>query len=231
MTKIVKYFKSTIKILVLSSLFVIGFVGSYLAGAWLLSRIRANEAWRPDPKGTAIYVVSNGVHTDIVIPFDTLDNITNYLKSYQPFSQPKYVAYGWGDKGFYLDTPTWGDLTFSTAFRALFGLSSAAMHLTFYNNVPTEGTQVKKVLVDQKSYLRLKTYIKESFQLNNNGLPQYIGCCWYYDNKRDMFVEAKGRYTLFKTCNVWANNGLKYAGIKSAVWAPFDWCILGQFEE
>ncbi|HOB24230.1 MAG TPA: DUF2459 domain-containing protein, partial [Kaistella sp.] len=35
----------------------------------------------------------------------------------------KYLAIGWGDKGFYLDTPTWADLKFSTAFKAAFWLS------------------------------------------------------------------------------------------------------------
>lgn len=48
-----------------------------------------------------------------------------------PFSQTKgkstdfnYIAFGWGDKGFYLDTPTWADLKFSTAFKAAFGWDS-----------------------------------------------------------------------------------------------------------
>jgi len=31
-----------------------------------------------------------------------------------------WLAFGWGDKGFYLNTPTWADLKFSTAVKAAF---------------------------------------------------------------------------------------------------------------
>ena len=43
----------------------------------------------------------------------------------------RYIAIGWGDKGFYLDTPTWADLKFSTAFKAAFWLGNSAIHTTF----------------------------------------------------------------------------------------------------
>lgn len=58
-----------------------------------------------------------------------------------------YLAIGWGDKGFYLNTPTWADLKFSTAFKAAFGLSKPAMHATFYRDpsiqTPPAGSKQK----------------------------------------------------------------------------------------
>lgn len=226
-----KYFKKGIKILLFSVLSFFVFIGLYLSAAWLLSHLKANQDWKnTKSNGVEIFVISNGVHTDIALPYDTNDALTKNLKVYQPYKMPKYVAYGWGDKGFYLDTPTWNDLTFSTAFKALFGLSSAAMHVTFYNQIPQPNEQVKKLVIDNQSLISLKTYIQQSFVLNDQKKPVYVNCCWYYNNKKDMFLDAHGRYHLFKTCNVWANDGLKAAGIKTTIWAPFDWCILKQFE-
>ncbi|MFM7331368.1 MAG: DUF2459 domain-containing protein, partial [Brachymonas sp.] len=44
---------------------------------------------------------------------------------------------GWGDRNFFLNTPTWDDLTLSTALNATFGLGSAALHINYYKEVPT----------------------------------------------------------------------------------------------
>ena len=38
----------------------------------------------------------------------------------------------------------------------------------------------------------------------------------------DAFYEANGTYNLFKTCNTWANNGLKACEKKAALWTPFE---------
>ena len=43
----------------------------------------------------------------------------------------------------------------------------------------------------------------------------------YYGN-HDSFYEAKGNYSLFFTCNTWANNALKSAGLRTCLWTPFD---------
>lgn len=43
-----------------------------------------------------------------------------------------YLSVGWGDKGFYLDTPTWAEPETFTAFKAVFLVSESAMHCTYY---------------------------------------------------------------------------------------------------
>lgn len=73
------------------------------------------------------------------------------MESEGTFSQTKgkntdfnYIAFGWGDKGFYLDTPTWADLKFSTAFKAAFWMGQSAMHTTYYREVK-EGEDCKRL--------------------------------------------------------------------------------------
>lgn len=91
-----------------------------------------------EPKTIPIYIYTNGVHTDLVLPIKTeYADWSQKIKFENTKSKQtnfKYVGIGWGDKGFYLDTPTWADLKFSTAFKAAFGLSESAMHLYILQN-------------------------------------------------------------------------------------------------
>ena len=129
MKKILKYILKTLGVLV-------GLIIIYLLAVLILPLISVNKTPEKPIDQVEVYIKTNGVHTDIVIPVVT-DQID--WSTYIPFSdtkskkQYKYLAVGWGDKGFYLDTPEWKDLKFSTAFKAAFWLGESAMHTTFYN--------------------------------------------------------------------------------------------------
>lgn len=205
--------------------------GLYLLSAFCLSRIAVarEEGGQAD---VAIYILTNGVHTDIVVP--AVNEQMNWL-SFIPVSNTTgkdstaaYLAVGWGDKGFYLNTPTWADLKFSTAFNAASGLSSAAMHTTYYRHMQ-EGADCKKIMISHAQYERLITYIKKGFDLDENGQPIYIDTRANY-NSADAFYEAKGSYNLFFTCNTWTNNSLKSCGQKACLWTIFDTGIFYHYQ-
>ena len=69
-----------------------------------------------------IYLISNGVHLDIVVPKANSYKDWREELEIDPSieDQVNLVAFGWGDRDFYLNTPEWSDLTFSTSFNALF---------------------------------------------------------------------------------------------------------------
>ncbi|MFP3836064.1 DUF2459 domain-containing protein, partial [Chryseobacterium sp. SIMBA_028] len=46
----------------------------------------------------------------------------------------------------------------------------------------------------------------------------------------DAFYDAKGTYSFFYTCNTWANNALKAAGQKAALWTPSDFGIFQHYK-
>jgi uncharacterized protein (TIGR02117 family) len=214
--------KSTAGILILISI--------YFVAAFGLAAIPSNSNFLECKKDAVeIFVRSNGVHTDLVLPMQ------NDIKSWSAFISPnetkahltnaKYVAFGWGDKGFYLETPTWNDLKFKTAFKALFFLSSTAMHVTFYEDMsPSESC--KKICISRESYLKLVRYIGDSF-VTESGSPKLIKGAGYGNN--DLFYDAVGTYSLFYTCNTWTNCGLKDANLKACVWTPFDGGILDKY--
>jgi len=213
--------------------FIIGFVGFlfvYIFCAFTLSKIPINADVTEEGKTIPVYILSNGVHTDIVLPvknnlFDWTQKI-KYENTIAKDSTAQWVAFGWGDKGFYLETPTWTDLKVSTALKAATGLSKSAIHTTFYKSLK-ETDHCKRILVSESEYQQLADYIDDSFQLDSGN---YIGIktnAVY--GKNDAFYEAKGNYSLLHTCNTWANNALKAANQKAALWTPTDTGILGHY--
>lgn len=216
-----------------TAIFIIAFIGIYLATAFCLSRITVH-AEKNAPKEMAIYIKTNGVHTDIIVPsknnyFDWTKQVafSNTHLSGDTLSM-QWLAFGWGDKGFYLNTPTWDDLTFSTAFKAAFALSTTAMHATYYSSI-TENKSCKKILISYAQYKRLVDYIGSSFSHDDAGNTIPIITNAKYNNA-DAFYEGTGRYSLFKTCNSWANAALKSCGQKACLWTAFDTGIFLKYE-
>lgn len=203
----------------------------YIGCAWILSRLTVQAEPNTQPK-ISIYLKTNGVHTDLVLPVKTehkdWSRTIPYTNTLTPDSAFNYIAFGWGDKGFYLETPTWGDLKASTAFKATFGLSQSAMHATYYNKLK-EGKRCVKLVISREQYERLITYIEKSLQIDTTGTAMAIATRVRYGT-HDAFYEAKGNYNLFHTCNTWANDGLKACGQKACWWTPFDTGIFYQYQ-
>lgn len=204
-------------------LFLLLFIGLYLLAAFGLSRISMDE--EPGQKDeVSIYIKTNGVHTDIVVPTrnDQIDwseevkfeDIVSRDTSY------KFLAIGWGDKGFYLETPTWAELKPSVAFRAATGLSTTALHTTYYKDMVVDST-CRRIEISKEQYDRLIEYVTNSVEVDEKGHWINIKTNANYGDS-DAFYEAKGSYSMFNTCNSWANRGLEYCGQKHCFWTPFD---------
>ncbi len=204
--------------------------GVYLLAAFVLSRISIAAA-PGTKKEVDIYIFTNGVHTDLVLP--AKNGQLNWMDFVSPANTvandttAQFIAFGWGDKGFYLETPTWADLKWSTAFKAAFWLSTAAMHVTYYQQMQ-EGSDCRKISISRAQYARLVHFIKSSFKTNAAQRPVFIKTNANY-GLSDAFYEAEGRYSLLYTCNTWANNGLKSCGQKACVWTIFDTGIFYQY--
>lgn len=203
---------------------LVGLVLVYALCGYLIPFIEVSAKKTDEPKVIEAFILTNGVHTDLVVPVknDLMDwgkelPFDNTISKRYDFS---YVSFGWGDKGFYLDTPSWAELQPSTAFFAAFGLGESAMHCTYYFEME-EGEDCKKIMLTKKQYEDLVKYIKDKFDRDKNGKVIFIETDSVY-GINDAFYEAKGRYSFLETCNTWANNGLKVAGQKAAYWTPTD---------
>lgn len=207
------------------------FLVLYISLAFIFSKITVNSEPDTAEKPIAIYIKTNGVHTDIVVPVnnsikDWRDQIQfEHTKSKDTTYQ--FIGFGWGDKGFYLNTPQWSDLKVSTAVNAAFYFGTSAMHATFYKNL-NENKSCIKVDISAENYKKLTAYIENSFQQNASGNPILINAPTY--GNHDSFYEANGKYSLFYTCNSWANQALKAANQKAAFWTLTDSGIFCHYE-
>ena len=224
--------KQTLKFLFNSILAFVAFILVYIVFGFLFSKIAVNEEVSQSQKQEIeIFIKTNGVHTDIIMPIKTEQITWNELLPYSDFvnmnEDYNYVAVGWGHKGFFLDTPTWDDLTFSTAFNAAFGLGTTAMHVTYKYKTPKLTESCKKIIISKEQYEKLISAILESFELKNEK-PVWINHKGY--TQQDCFYEANGTYSMFYTCNVWTSNTLKAAEIKMGLWTPLESGIVGHME-
>ncbi len=226
--------RSLLKYAGLGVLIALSMVVLYLAAALILTLVPVNSEAPVPQDGVTIFVLSNTVHTDILVPvvhpeidWRTVIDPGDFASG---SDRSEYIAFGWGDKGFYLDTPTWAQLKISTAIKAMLLLSPTAMHISYYRKKPATGDLVKKLVISDGQYRRLVHYLLASFQQDKQGNFRLISHPGYY-NLNDRFYEANGYYTLFKTCNNWTNRALKDISVKTAVWAPFDKSVLYHLNE
>ena len=215
----IRFLKNILRLVTWLILIIVLPVAGYLAAALIFSLLATKTPEFRCANKEDIFVFTNGVHTDIALSVNSIDLVLR--KNLNIPDGTKYVSFGWGDKKFYINTPEWKDLTFKTAFRALFLKSESAMHVTFYD---ISYKDWKKINLCPEQLQLLFNYINGSFRKNNANELFPIEVKGYSIN--DRFYEALKSFSLFRTCNVWTNNALKVAEIKTSVWSPFDFGIL-----
>ena len=215
--------KKILKILGKSFFILLVIIGLYFLFAIIFSRIIVNKN-QNQPKEMAVYISTNGVHTDIVMPIKT--EMMDWSKKIK-FSDTKskdsmqnFVAVGWGSKEFFIDIPSWSQLKLSIAVRAGLGISPSAIHTTFLKSVK-EDEFCRKIELSKSQYADLVNFIEPYFKKDSLGNFINIPTPNTYGDS-DAFYEAKGRYTPFFTCNTWVNSALKSAGLRSCLWTPFQ---------
>jgi uncharacterized protein (TIGR02117 family) len=220
----------TLKTLKYTGLSFLVFVLLYALAVVILPNLETDKEIAEQEEVT-IYIKSNGVHTDIVVPVK--NDVHDWSKEIQfkhtlgKDSTAPFLGFGWGDKGFYLETPTWADLKASVAFNAVFGLSSTAMHTTYHKQIK-ETASCKQLMITKKQYARLVAYIQSGFRVDENKHVVLIKTDANYGDS-DAFYEGVGKYSLFKTCNTWTNTALKSCGQKACWWTVFDDPILDKY--
>lgn len=225
--------KKTLKFILKTILCIVSFVVLYIILGISLPIVGISAKETREPKSVSIFLLTNGVHTDLVLPIRSeyirWDEKVPFNNTLSQSSDYKWIAFGWGDKGFYLNTPTWADLKFSTAIKAAFWMSDSAMHCTYYNHLE-ENKDCIKINLTESQYKKLIQYIDNKFDKDQQGNYIFISTDAVYGDS-DAFYEAKGTYSFLYTCNTWANYGLKAAEQKYALWTPTDFGIFRHYRK
>lgn len=216
--------KHVFRILVLVAGLIISTIVAGLLAAFVLSVLSTHPEIPACAEKEPVYITTNGVHLSIIVPVNQLD--TAFADELRLTPETRFAAFGWGDRGFYLTTPTWADLTFRTAFRALFLRTPSAMHIDDYRYNDAEWHEVRLCPGQME---KLLTYIRSSFTTDSLGHIIEIPHAGYTSS--DRFFEANGHFTCFRTCNVWVDDALKVADVPAPIWSPFDKGVLYQLEK
>jgi uncharacterized protein (TIGR02117 family) len=188
----------------------------YLLAALIGSLVPVNRGWEEPANGVTIYLASNGVHVDILMPVEAegLDWAPLLPKSdvAQASDDMKWVAFGTGERAIYLETPTWSDLRVPTAARAL-TRGERILHVSW---AADPSYAVREIRLRPQEYRRLWAAIRASFR---DARPKRIEHKGY--GRTDAFYEGIGHASAFDTCNQWVASRLRLAGIETSLWTPF----------
>ena len=192
-----------------------------LAG-WIGSSIPRNGNWvEPDPaqeRTVPILVGTNGIHTEIAMPLVTpeMDWRSVFPASDLPASNRPYshVAVSWGEREFFLETPTWSDVNPLTVIAAMFG-GEGVVHVAHYvRPAPSEDYRVLNLRPDEYRALVEAITSQLDSASSREVLPGY--------DRYDVFYTARGTYHLGNTCNQWTADRLASAGVETGWWTPFS---------
>lgn len=204
---------------------VVLLLAAYAVAGLVGGAIPVNRGWRPPATGIRIFVESNGVHTGLVVPKVAAGVDWRPVVRAEHLADPRYgghpyLSFGWGDRAFYLDTPTWAQVKLRTLLAAAIGSEDVLVHVD-HVPVPRPGVDVRAVLMRPEEYRRLAAHIRGSFAdapRHHHGYGAY-----------DAFYDARGRYSAGRTCNAWTGEGLAKAGVRVGWWTPFPVTVLNWF--
>lgn len=229
------FIKKSFRFLIFTSLFFISCILIYLTCAFIFSRITI-EGNKEKNSIHSVFLMKSGIHVDFLLP------ISNEFKDWQeefPISNTrskdstyKKIAIGWGSKDFYMNTPTWDDLTLKIFLISNFGLGSSAIQVKYYTDTLPKDSKITPLKLSNNQYKKLVKYIETSLKrskTNNSSLilpknPKVL-------TENNSFYDAKQTYSLLLTCNTWINNGLKASGQKACLWTPDAGGIFYQHEK
>jgi uncharacterized protein (TIGR02117 family) len=189
----------------------------YFAAAALGAGLAVNSGREPPATGVRIYVADNGAHTDLVLPAAAFRDIARPEHLADPrYGAEPYLAFGWGNRDFYLHTARWRDINLWRTAKAMAGAGSTVLHVEHVPEPRADGS-VRAVLLRPEEYRRLVAYVRGTFAAG----PVVRG----YDT-RDAFYSARGGYSAIRTCNEWTGGGLRAAGVRMGVWTPLPWGVM-----
>ena len=154
----------------------------------------------------AIYLVSHGWHTGIVIK--RAEFPVSLLPERRDFPEAEYLEFGWGDREFY-QAPAF---SLVLALKAAFVSTGSVLHVTGFGGEVTHyfpTSEIVEFKLSREGFERLVGYIHKSFAREGSEALTPLGPGLYGESQ---FYRARGTFHLLNTCNTWAGKALAAAG-------------------
>lgn len=197
----------------------------YVAAGLIGGSIPANAGWKPPAQGVTILVADNGIHTGLILPTRAADIDWSVDFPDSDIADARYarlgwVAVGWGDRAFYVETPTWNDVKLSTVARAAFGSTRTVLHVE-HILAPSPGPDVRAIVLTGDQYRRVAAFVRATRGPGGKVAAGY--------GANDVFYDGQGTYSALRTCNAWTGDALRSAGVRVGVWTPFPVDVMTWF--
>jgi uncharacterized protein (TIGR02117 family) len=202
----------------------------YFAAAFAGALIPRNADWQEPDDGVTFYVWDNGIHVDLVVPARAagvdLHRLVPPDHAEGSVTGSDWVALGWGQREFYLETPSWGDLTVRNALRAVVG-GDSLMRVSHYTARPRHDG-IREIRIDDQGYRRMIAFAASSFE-RAGGEPVLVEGGAH--QPRDAFYEARGGYNGFRTSNQWTADALAEGGVRVGLWTPLSIGLMWRYRQ
>ncbi len=200
--------------------------------AVLFGLLPVNRHFKNSASGIQVTVYVDAAHSEVIVP------LTTAVRDWRPWFSPSdfrgvtgketHVAFGWGDREFFLNTPRWEDVRADLTAWSMLWPTGTVMHVSLMDPPPSDEFY-RQVTIEPAAYERMCDFIESSFVLDGSrrlgGFQPRLIPGWSY-GARDAFYEAVGIYSALYTCNSWTSDALEVAGICTGCWTPFPIGIL-----
>ncbi|MBU0558691.1 MAG: DUF2459 domain-containing protein [Bacteroidetes bacterium] len=156
----------------------------------------------------SIYLIKSNWHTGILIKLDL--TTINSLEAANDFKGYKWIDIGWGDEDFYQNS---GNFDLLLGSKAILIPTSSVIRIAGYNSsieaIIKWSDYCIEFEIDNNELQNLLAFISNSFFVHEGNLIQASARA----EGGIRFYKSNRKYHLFNTCNKWAAEVLKSAGI------------------
>jgi len=131
------------------------------------------------------------------------------LPEVRDFPWAEYLEFSWGDKD-YFPAP---DPGIGLALKAAFWSSGSVLHVVGFNGPVRNyypAAAILEINVSEQHLQQLIKFVSDTFSRSRSSEPAYARP-GLSSNAR--FYSAKGKFSIFRTCNTWVAEALRAAGL------------------
>ena len=157
--------------------------------------------------GISIGVLDEGWHTELVLPVGALGPSLADLHHW--FPEAKYLAYGWGNRNFYMATHPGPGMAIAALFPSSSVVFVEGLSEHPKNALPPDA-HLRWICVSRTGVWRLDAYLGDYLRMGPSEDPVSLASGPFPGSR---FFASTGTYDAFHTCNTWTAAALKFAGL------------------